>query len=261
MNLLSLGLIGNPLSHSFSPGYFAQKLQQQGIDHVQYLPFELQDVTEVFALIQQKKLKGFNVTIPFKEKIVPLCKELSPEADAIGAVNCVVVKQDNNQIQLIGHNTDCSGFERSLKKYALKSTDKALIIGSGGSAQAVSFALKKIGLTTAILSRNVSKGQFVYGADIPIEEFAILIQCTPIGMFPHTEECPEIPYHRLQSGQIAYDLIYNPAETHFLQNARQAGCRTQNGMEMLINQAEDSWEIWKRSGLFKEAPDNTGPKT
>ena len=261
MNRVNLGLIGNPLSHTFSPGFFAQKFMQKGIDYIQYLPYELTDIADVIALIKEKNLSGFNVTIPFKEKIVPLCHELSPEARAIGAVNCVVVKRKHNQMELIGHNTDCIGFELSIQKYAFKPTDRALIIGSGGSAKAVSYALKKMGLTTAIASRDESKGQFIYGADIPLEEFAILVQCSPVGMYPNSEECPEIPYQRLQRGQIVYDLIYNPAKTRFLQNAWNAGCRTQNGLEMLIHQAEESWEIWKRFELFEEPPDNTGPKT
>lgn len=261
MSEICLGLIGKKLSHSFSPAYFSGKFRDNRLEDISYCNYEINHIDELIDVINRFDLNGFNVTIPFKEDVFSLCDWLSPEAREIGAVNCVVVEKSESTIKLKGYNTDCPAFLDTLKKYDLSQGQKALILGTGGSAKAVSHALKTSGIIPVHVSRRKTKNTFQYRDDLPIEECKIIVNCTPLGMYPNVNDSPNIPFHKLTSDHIVYDLIYNPEKTSFLQKAEEKGCILQNGMEMLITQAELSWSIWKEHFLLKETPDDSYPKT
>lgn len=234
------GLIGYPLTHSFSPDYFKNKFQVLDIQNIDYKAFEISNLNHLKKLIKTHNLLGFNVTIPHKQSIIPCLDELTTEAKAIGSVNCVKVIDD----QLIGFNTDAYGFMTSLSQFiGDKSIEKALILGNGGSAMAVQYVLKQMGIDYSIVSRT---GDLNYNNLSPslIRTCQLIINTTPLGMFPNVDEHPDIPYEAITSEHFAFDLIYNPAETTFLRKCRLAGASIKNGQEMLEFQADKSWEIW-----------------
>lgn len=242
------GLVGYPLGHSFSAKYFSDKFEKEGID-AKYLNFEMQDILEIERILSDhKNLVGFNITIPHKTNIFPYLSEIDQEAKAIGAVNVVKTIQTDKGIQLKGFNSDVIGFEKSLKPQLQPSHKKALIFGTGGASKAVVYALQKLGISYKFVSRTPSSQQFTYADITPevMEEYTLLINCTPLGMSPKTELCPEIPYKFITSNHYLYDLIYNPEETLFLKNGAKQGAVTKNGLEMLHLQAEAAWEIWNR---------------
>lgn len=238
----TFGLIGYPLSHSFSPGYFAHKFETQNITDAEYLSFPISSINKLTELVaNNKSLVGLNVTIPYKQAVIPFLDELDETAVAIGAVNTIKIK--NNK--LIGYNTDVIGFEKSLSRL-LENDSHAIILGTGGAAKAVGFVLKKLNIEHIYVSRNKSKHTFTYEEldETIIKKHTLIINTTPIGMSPEVSSSPNIPYNLLSEQHFLFDLIYNPEITLFLQKGKDKGCRTQNGLEMLHLQADSSWSIW-----------------
>lgn len=235
------GLIGKNIAYSFSESYFNDKFRKESILDSAYQLFDLKSISEIDELFQLENLKGFNVTIPYKEEIISYLDELSPEAGKIGAVNCVKI-QNNKKI---GFNTDAVGFENSLKPLLEKHHQKALILGDGGAAKAVKFALTKLDIEFKSVTR---KGELKF-SDLNqeiISTHQLIINCTPVGTFPDLETSPDIPYEFLTDSHLLYDLIYNPEKTKFLQLGETQGAKIKNGYEMLVLQAEKSWEIWNQ---------------
>ena len=237
------GLIGYPLSHSFSKGFFAEKFTRENIKDCIYEAFPLATIGELTQLIDsQPDLNGLNVTIPYKQAVIPFLDELSPAAAQIKAVNCIRFLDGVKT----GFNTDAIGFKRSLEPLLQSHHTNALVLGTGGAAKAVQYVLGGLDIPYKLVSRTAAHGAVTYDQlDAAVmEENTIIINTTPIGMFPNTEEAPEIPYQYLTSQHLLYDLIYNPATTAFLQRGQDMGTAIKNGHEMLVLQAEASWEIW-----------------
>ena len=236
----TFALIGNNLSHSFSEMFFKKKFKKEKIIKTKYINLELKDIKNIRSLIFNHKLSGLNVTVPFKQKIIPLLDDVSKEVKKIGAVNTIEIKQK----KIIGHNTDIIGFKKSIIPL-LNNRNKALILGDGGSAQAVKFVLSDLNIDYQTVTRN---SVFDY-CDINkkiIEKYSIIVNTTPLGMFPQTKKCPKIPFDLLSKQHLLFDLIYNPQETLFLKNGKKYNCEIKNGYEMLKIQAEESWNIWNR---------------
>lgn len=241
------GLVGYPLKHSFSARFFNDKFHREGID-AEYHNFELEDIGLLPELLQQEKnICGLNVTIPYKEKIIPLLTSVSPEAQSVGAVNVVQIERDGETVRLQGYNTDVIGFRKSIEPLLRSTHQSALILGTGGAAKAVVFALKQLGLATQLVSRTAKAGCMTYGDLTPelMGQYQVIVNCTPLGMFPNEDGCPEIPYEAISTQHLLYDLVYNPAETLFLRQGRQQGALTKNGLEMLHLQALASWQLWR----------------
>ncbi len=243
-----LGLIGYPLTHSFSAKYFADKFDNEGIEGFSYENFEIANIEDFPNIIKNNPdIVGLNVTIPYKEQIIPFLDELDEEAREIGAVNTIKVLRTENGVRLKGYNTDVYGFRETLKPLLKMNHYKALILGTGGAAKAVEYVLKKIGLEVLYISRNPSsekeKGYDELN-DIAVKNFPVIINSTPLGMHPKVDVCPALPYEHLNEENLLYDLIYNPAETLFLKQGAEKGAITQNGLGMLKLQAEKAWEIW-----------------
>lgn len=240
------GLIGFPLGHSFSVGYFNEKFQNEGID-AEYENFEIPSIDGLLEVLDTNpQLKGLNVTIPYKQQVIKYLDEISHEAEAIGAVNVIKVAKKGNKTILKGYNSDVIGFTRSIEPMLEPCHKKALILGTGGSAQAIRHGLKSLGLETRFVSRKQMDGVFSYDditADV-IKEYPVIVNCTPCGMYPRTEECPPLPYEAMNSHTLLYDLIYNPDETLFMKKGKAYGATTKNGLEMLLLQAFVSWEFW-----------------
>jgi len=241
------GLIGYPLGHSFSISYFNQKFQDEGIDAI----YENYEITSIDALAEvigsNPNLRGLNVTIPYKEKVMPFLDNVSPEARAIGAVNVIRVTHDGNNVKLKGYNSDVIGFTKSIEPMLDKKWHKkALILGTGGASKAIDYGLRNLGLETVFVSRYERPGTIQYKSITPevIQEYNVIVNCTPLGMYPKTEVCPDLPYEAMNSHTILYDLIYNPDETLFMKKGAQYGAETKNGLEMLLLQAFASWEFW-----------------
>lgn len=234
------GLVGYPLTHSFSKGYFDEKFKNLGLDSVYYSLYSLASVENLCDLAAAQSLNGFNVTIPYKQAVISYMDDMSPEAKAIGAVNCV--KVDGSR--WTGYNTDYNAFKQSLESFLPgRLVDRALVLGTGGSSKAVQYALHQIGIKFSVVSRS---GELNYGnlEASHIHEAQLIVNTTPLGMYPGVESCPEIPFMAVTAQHFAFDLVYNPAETLFLQHCRQQGAKTKNGLEMLHLQADLSWEIW-----------------
>jgi shikimate dehydrogenase len=238
------GLIGKNLSHSFSKTYFQKKFEGLGLDYLEYSNFELNDISEIKTVLSKNPLlRGFNVTIPYKESILPFLDELSPEARGIAAVNCVKISNG----RLIGHNTDAYGFASSIKPFLEPQHSRALVLGTGGASKAIVFVLRRLNVEVFYASTSKKRqGTFPYEAlnERLFNACKFIINTTPVGMFPNVNECPNIPYECLSSQHLVYDLIYNPEETLFLKKAKEQGATTINGLSMLQLQAEKSWEIW-----------------
>jgi len=241
------GLIGYPLGHSFSISYFNQRFQDEGIDAV-YENFEISSIEELDEVIgANPELKGLNVTIPYKEKVIPYLDSITPEARAIGAVNVIKVTHEGRNTKLKGYNSDVIGFTKSIEPMLEKKWHKkALILGTGGASKAINFGLRHLGLETVFVSRYERPDTIQYDKITPdvVKEYNVIVNCTPLGMYPKTEECPQLPYEAMDSHTILYDLIYNPDETLFMKRGAQYGAQTKNGLEMLLLQAFASWEFW-----------------
>lgn len=240
------GLIGYPLGHSFSKSYFNEKFENEGIN-AEYINFEiptLDSLPEILA--SNPELKGLNVTIPYKEKVISYLDSISPEARAIGAVNVIRVDHKGNDTYLKGFNSDVIGFTKSIEPLLERFHKKALILGTGGASKAVNFGLKSLGLETVFVSRFERPGTIQYSQITPdiIQEYNVIVNCTPCGMYPHIDECPQLPYEAMTSKNILYDLLYNPDETLFMKKGAQHCATVKNGLEMLLLQAFASWEFW-----------------
>lgn len=239
------GLIGYPLSHSFSKKYFSDKFQKEGIKGCQYDLFEIDHIEKFTALLKEQgnALCGLNVTIPYKQEIIPYLTEIDPAAERIGAIN--VIKPVEGGLK--GYNSDYYGFLNSLKGMtsALKGK-KALILGTGGASKAVKTALEDEGVEYKYVSRTASDGVFSYDevTEETIKEYTIIVNSTPLGMSPNVDTCPSIPYEALTPNHILFDLVYNPLETTFMKLGLAKGAKVKNGLEMLELQAEKAWEIW-----------------
>lgn len=238
------GLLGKSLKHSFSPQYFANKFVKEGIADANYQAFELATIKAFESLRKDyPNLAGLNVTIPYKEEIIPYLDQLAATAKAVGAVNTIQFK--NNQ--LIGHNTDLIGFQKSL----IELLDgvipmQVLILGTGGAAKAVAYSLDQLAISYKYVSRKPAANQLSY-ADLDehtISSYPLLINTTPVGMYPNIEAAPQLAYEGLSSAHFCYDLTYNPEETLFLKKAKVQGAKCCNGLAMLHGQAEAAWEIW-----------------
>ena len=242
------GLIGYPLGHSFSISYFNQKFTDENIDAV-YENFEIPTIDALPEVLDSNpQLRGLNVTIPYKEKVLPFLDNISPEARAIGAVNVIrITHESNGSAKLKGYNSDVIGFTKSIEPMLdQKWHKKALILGTGGASKAVDYGLRNLGLETVFVSRYERPGTIQYKtitADV-VKEYNVIVNCTPVGMYPKTEQCPDLPYEAMDSHTILYDLIYNPDETLFMKRGAQYGAQTKNGLEMLLLQAFASWEFW-----------------
>lgn len=242
------GLLGYPLGHSFSRGFFTEKFQKEGIN-AQYLNFEIPSIQEISQVLEQNPaLYGLNVTIPYKQQVIPYLQELSQEAQAIGAVNVVRVTHTSEGLHLKGFNSDVIGFCRSIQPLLEPHHQKALILGcTGGASKAIKYGLEsKLGLEVLGVSRKPGNGTITYEEITQklLQTYTVIVNCTPSGMFPHVNECPALPYEALGPAHLLYDLVYNPEQTLFLQKGASQGAKTKNGLEMLILQAMASWEFW-----------------
>lgn len=242
------GLIGYPLGHSFSISYFNEKFQNEDIDAV-YENFEIPQIENLVEVLNvNPELKGLNVTIPYKEKVLNYLDNVSPEARAIGAVNVIKVDHNGNDITLTGYNSDVIGFTKSIEPMLQRYHKKALILGTGGASKAINYGLKSLGLETVYVSRYERPGTICYKDITPevVKEYNVIINCTPVGMFPKTDKCPDLPYEAMDNHTILYDLIYNPDETLFMNRGKQYGATVKNGLEMLLLQAFASWDFWNK---------------
>lgn len=236
------GLIGRELGHSFSAKFFNGKFASESID-ADYKLFELENIEELTKLLASTPLNGFNVTIPYKESIIPYLSELSTTAREVGAVNCVEVRDG----KLIGHNTDAAGIEASLHWLDLAEGTKALVLGSGGASKATQYVLRKLGIEFKVVSRDADRGDITYAELTPevIAEHKLIINATPVGMSPNVEAAPQLDYEYIGSEHRVFDLVYNPAQTEFLRRAKEQGASTMGGILMLQTQAIASWHIWQ----------------
>lgn len=240
------GLIGYPLGHSFSISYFNQKFADENID-AEYTNFEIPTIDALPEILDSNpNLRGLNVTIPYKQKVISFLDTISPEARAIGAVNVIRITHQGGETILKGFNSDVIGFTKSIEPMLEKYHKKALILGTGGASKAIDYGLKSLGIETVFVSRYERPGTIQYKDVTPdiVKEYNVIVNCTPCGMYPHTEECPELPYEAMDNHNILYDLIYNPDETLFMKKGAERGASTKNGLEMLLLQAFASWEFW-----------------
>ncbi len=240
------GLIGFPLGHSFSKNYFNEKFKNENID-AEYINFEISSIEllpEVLA--SNPELRGLNVTIPYKEKVISYLDVVSPEARAIGAVNLIRVEHKGNVIKLKGYNSDVIGFTKSIQPMLERFHKKALVLGTGGASKAVSYGLRSLGLETVSVSRFERPGTIQYERITPevVKEYNVIVNCTPIGMYPNIDECPMLPYDAIDDKNILYDVIYNPDKTLFMKKGMEHGATVKNGLEMLLLQAFANWKIW-----------------
>lgn len=242
------GLIGFPLTHSFSSRYFADKFKKESIADCYYRNFPLEHIKKLPVLISENPdLQGLNVTIPYKEQVIAFLDELDEGAMAVGAVNTIKIFRTADSIHLKGYNTDVYGFRTSIQSLLKPVHNKALILGTGGASKAVSFVLKGLGIRTIFVSRNPRENEHIAYHDLTGETITsclLIINTSPVGMYPHVNECPDIPYQHVTNQHVLYDLIYNPPETEFMKRGRKRGAVTLNGYEMLHHQAEKAWEIW-----------------
>ncbi|PID88472.1 MAG: shikimate dehydrogenase [Bacteroidia bacterium] len=243
------GLIGYPLSHSFSRKYFLQKIKSEGLAHTDYLNFPLQNIAEINRLISgNPRIAGLNVTSPHKQTIIRYLDELSPEAQKAGAVNLVKIIRQKDQKKSIGYNTDIFGFQQSLTEHLPPNCKRtALIAGTGGAARAVSVALNNLGFSYHFVSRKKKTNNTLIYNELSkecLQDITLIVNATPLGMYPRTEEKPNLPYDGLHPEHILFDLIYNPSESAFLQEGKKRKCLIINGLKMLHYQADKAWEIF-----------------
>lgn len=258
------GIIGFPLGHSFSRGFFTEKFAREGID-AQYLNFEIPDATQLLDVIRDNpELRGLNVTLPHKQAVIPLLDQLSNEAREIGAVNVIKVERLDNlrfndcspkslnpqilksSIHLKGFNSDIIGFTESIKPLLQPHHKKALILGTGGASRAIRVGLTRLGLEWTYVSRSSREGMLTYDGltnDV-MKEYTVIVNCTPVGMFPKVDAAPAIPYELLTPKHLLFDCVYNPEDTLFMQKGRAQGATVKNGLEMLHLQAIASWKFW-----------------
>lgn len=243
----TFGLIGFPLGHSFSRAWFTKKFEELGLDH-RYELFPLTSIEELPALLQSvPDLKGLNVTIPYKQSVLPFLDECSEQALKIGAVNTLRIARKNGKIHLTGYNSDYFGFRESLLELIGPQEGlKALVLGNGGSSQTVQYVLAELGIDFQVVSRTKSVSGLTY-SDLSVEmvgKHPLIINTTPLGMFPEVQQLPDLPYNAIGNGHYLFDLVYNPELTSFLAAGQERGARIKNGLSMLYTQAEYSWKFW-----------------
>ena len=278
--MTTYGLIGYPLGHSFSRKFFTEKFEKEGID-AQYLNFEIPSIEEFPEIIKNNpELRGLNVTIPYKQQVMQYLDEISEEAKAIGAVNVVRIERPSPQPSpimgretmrnagnkpnglpikgdmseglrgsLIGYNSDVIGFVESIRPLLKAHHKKALILGTGGASKAIRYGLEeKLGMKTLFVSRSAREGMITYEevtAEV-LKEYEVIVNCSPVGMYPHVDECPALPYEAMNENNLLYDLVYNPLETLFMKKGAEQGATVKNGLEMLHLQAIASWKFWEK---------------
>lgn len=241
------GLIGKSLKHSFSEDYFSSKFHKLGLIDFSYKNFEIDKIEKLKEIIEKNELQGLNVTIPFKEIVIAQLDDLGGVAQKIGAVNTIKVERKNNKIYLKGYNTDALGFKNSIKPFLNTDHERALILGNGGAAQAIKYVLDDYGLPYTIVTRAPKeKNEIAWDQvnEFVIKYHQLIINTTPLGMFPNVDEKPKIPYRELTAKHFLYDLTYNPIETTFMRLGKQYGAMAINGLSMLQHQADKAWEIW-----------------
>lgn len=244
------GLIGYPLVHSFSKNYFNQKFEAEHIN-AKYINFEIPDIGDLMELIAETpNLSGLNVTIPYKEQVLPYLNDIDPAAKRIGAVNVIkfVEGKNANDFKLIGYNSDYIGFGDSIRPLLKPWMKRALVLGTGGASKAVNVALEDLGVVPQPVSRTKRPGVLTYSDLTPevMAEHKIIVNTTPLGLYPNVDSCPDIPYDLLDDTYLCYDLLYNPDITLFMRKARQNGAHVKNGLEMLLLQAFAAWNIWQK---------------
>jgi len=240
------GLIGYPLGHSFSKKYFTEKFRREGISDCLYENYPLTDINQLHELSTDKELVGLNVTIPYKTAVMPFLGRIGPEAAAVGAVNVIKIKRYPDSIELSGFNSDIYGIADTLKPVINQGNVKALVLGTGGSSKAVSHVLASMKIDYRLVSRKIKTGCLTY-RDLDkhiLRSVGLIVNTTPLGMYPHTEASPDINYDLLGPEHVLFDLVYNPEITTFLRKAQERGCTVLSGLKMLHSQAEKSWEIW-----------------
>lgn len=243
------GLIGYPLGHSFSYKYHNERFARLGID-AEYKNYELLDVSMLRTLVEKTPLLcGLNVTKPYKESVMPLLDNIDHTASLVGAVNVISIERDGNNVRMVGYNSDCDGFRTMVSPLLRTHHRKALVLGTGGAAKAVAAALRMERLDVTFVSRH-SVGDNIIGyndlTSSVIEEHTVIVNATPLGMYPHIDTCAPIPYELLTSQHLCCDVVYNPAKTEFMRRAACYGAKVCNGIEMLYKQADIAWEIWNR---------------
>lgn len=243
------GLIGFPLTHSFSRRFFTGKFQDEGID-AEYLNFEIESISRFPEVIAQTPgLVGVNVTIPYKEQVIPLLDEINEAAKEIRAVNTIRIEKSSGETRLIGYNTDVVGFRESIRPLLKEHHRKALVLGTGGASKAVIYALKELGIESRLVSRNPEGPSSLAYSDLTpaiLKENQVIVNTTPLGTYPKSNTFPPIPYELIGNDHLLYDLVYNPEVTEFLRKGKENGATIKNGMEMLRLQALAAWEIWNR---------------
>ncbi|MDR0682565.1 MAG: shikimate dehydrogenase [Dysgonamonadaceae bacterium] len=241
------GLIGYPLRHSSSMGFFNDKFEAEKID-AEYLNFEIPSIEEFEAILKNHPdLKGLNVTIPYKEQVIPYLGQMSENAKSIGAVNVIKIDRIKGKIKLTGFNSDIIGFQGSIEPMLENHHQRALILGTGGSAKAIFYGLKHLDIIPSFVSREKKAENILnYNELTPeiIHSNTIIVNCTPVGMWPRVDECPNIPYEWITEKHLLYDLLYNPDETLFMKLGKERGAKVKNGLEMLLLQAFASWDFW-----------------
>lgn len=243
------GLIGYPLKHSFSIGFFNEKFKSEGID-AEYVNFEIPEINDFMEVIEENpNLCGLNVTIPYKEQVIPFLDELDKDTAKIGAVNVIkIIRTPKRKIKLVGYNSDIIGFSQSIQPLLQPYHKKALILGTGGSSKTIYHGLKNLGIDSVFVSRTKKEGMLTYEELTPevMAEHTVIVNCTPVGMYPKVDFCPAIPYELLTPNHLLYDLLYNPNITLFMKKGEEHGAVTKNGLEMLLLQAFAAWEIWNK---------------
>ena len=243
------GLIGYPLKHSFSIGFFNEKFKSEGID-AEYVNFEIPEINDFMEVIEENpNLCGLNVTIPYKEQVIPFLDELDKDTAKIGAVNVIkIIRTPKRKIKLVGYNSDIIGFSQSIQPLLQHYHKKALILGTGGPSKAIYHGLKNLGIDSVFVSRTKKEGMLTYEELTPevMAEHTVIVNCTPVGMYPKVDFCPAIPYELLTPNHLLYDLLYNPNITLFMKKGEEHGAVTKNGLEMLLLQAFAAWEIWNK---------------
>lgn len=243
------GLIGYPLGHSFSKNFFNEKFHSENID-AEYVNFEIPSIDKLPEIIASNpNLAGLNVTIPYKEKVISYLDEVDKDAAAIGAVNVIKFDRNKGKLKLTGYNSDVIGFSQSIEPLLESYHNKALILGTGGASKAVNYALGQLGLSTLFVSRNKRSDNTITYADLTpalMDEYKVIVNCTPVGMYPQADKCPEIPYECLTVRHLLYDLLYNPDTTLFMRKGSEQGAVVKNGLEMLLLQAFGAWDIWNK---------------
>ena len=244
------GLIGYPLKHSFSIVYFNEKFTAENID-AEYVNFEIPRIEEFMEVVEENpNLCGLNVTIPYKEQVIPYLDELDKDTAKIGAVNVIkIIRQPKGKTKLVGYNSDIIGFTRSIEPLLTPVHTHALILGTGGASKAIHRGLENLGVKATFVSRTKKSDEVLTYRELTpevMQQCKVIVNCTPVGMYPKVDECPDIPYDLLTPEHLLYDLLYNPDETLFMKKGRAQGATVKNGLEMLLLQAFAAWEIWHR---------------